>query len=332
MIDVVATERHYAAHARPVWEALPDELRGDFLETRRIERNGRPALVTSWSDVNVARRAGRTIVRMEHGVGQSYGGDKRWASHPAYPGGRGHDDVALFLAPNVQAAKRWRDAYPATPVHVIGATRLLPGPRWEGEPTLAIAWHWSAALPELTSALRHYRSGLAELARYVRVIGHGHPRSQSLPAIFRKAGIEYVPDLQDVARRATLFATDNSSTLYELALTRPVIALDAPWYRRDVRHGLRFGDALPGPEARDVEELIAIATRLAAHGETEDERYRRRDVVHDVIPYLDGASRAARLLSAWILSDRGRSGADGGDVPTSISDATRVAGTPLRAF
>ena len=48
-------------------------------------------------------------------------------------------------------------------------------------------------------------------------------------------------DFDEVMERSTLYICDNSSTLYEFASTgRPVVVLNAPWFRRDIEHGLRF--------------------------------------------------------------------------------------------
>ena len=117
--------------------------------------------------------------------------------------------------------------------------------------------------------------------------------------VFAEAGIEWVPELDEVARRATVYAVDNSSTLWELAVARPVIALNAPWYRRRVHHGLRFWDLIPGPQVDDARELEATARRLLYQGETPEERARRCEVVAQVLPRFDGAVVGARLLATW---------------------------------
>jgi hypothetical protein len=85
-------------------------------------------LVAAHADLVKARRAGhRRIVLMQHGIGQSYGPDR----HPAYPGGEDNEGVGLFLVPGEHPAGRWREAYPAARVEVVGSPRLDELPRRE---------------------------------------------------------------------------------------------------------------------------------------------------------------------------------------------------------
>jgi hypothetical protein len=239
VIDLIATQSQYRAHLDPLWAALPE--RGEVVARAR-DRTSTAALVAGFQDMVRARRWGYShIAYLEHGIGQSYGN-----GHPAYPGGREREAVGLFLSPNETAAAADRAAYPRARVAVIGAPRLDTLPRRvpDGLTTIAVSFHWSGgAVPELRSALDHYRSALYGLGLRWHVIGHSHPRVD-LSELYRSLGWEYVRDFDEVCRRADVYVCDNSSTLYEFASTgRPVVVLNAPWFRRDVSLGLRFWEA-----------------------------------------------------------------------------------------
>lgn len=306
----LAAEPQYVHHLGPVWAALDGEAQCWYVkEAAGLAwaalgcHAGRwqwpvpgPVVVASAQDFARARR-GR-VALMEHGCGQSYSGDRRLARHPSYAGGVGKDAASLILAPNEYAAARWRERYPAVPVHVIGATRGLIPPEDPRARLLVVAFHWNGAVPELRSAWPHYAPHLATLGLPLAL--HAHPRAaRSVSAWAHRHGIEFVESLAEVARRATVFATDNSSTLWELGLHRPVIALNAPWYRRHVHHGLRFWSHIPGPQVDDAAGLAREAARLLAGEEEPAEASRRTAIVGEVIPRLDGAAEAARLIAAW---------------------------------
>jgi hypothetical protein len=351
LLDALGTEPQYRRHVLPAWLAVqergvfwtPDEASAEAVRRRhpgedvRALTGGnlpRPVLVGSYRDHAIARRRrAPAVAYMEHGTGQSYGGDRRMATHPAYAGGGGHEGVGLFLAPNVSAALRWSARYPAVPVHVIGATRVLPPPEPRGAPLLVVSFHWQGAIPELRGALAHYRSRLRGLSSALPVAGHAHPRfAKVAERVFRSAGIPFIQDLEEVAERATVYAVDNSSTLWELGLTRPVVALNAPWYRRDVDHGLRFWSHA-GLQVDDPDALVVEAGRLL-DGVSELEGVRRVALCRDVIPHLDGARRAGTLLSTWLLDPLSRvQPTQSGDSASGVSvyprDRKRVAASFL---
>lgn len=313
-IDALASERHFAEHLAPVWHALPDVLRGRFLvgdpalvaEVARLGIDAAPAttvtgplLVASYGDLRRGRRLGATrFGYLEHGAGQSYAGDPRTADHPSYAGGRDHDDVALFLVPSEAVADRWRSAYPRARVEVVGSPRVeaLPAREPAGDSTvIAVTSHFRCGIsPETRPAFDHHRHAVAALARTHTLIGHGHPRDhERLAVAWRRMRMEPVPRFDDVCRRADLLIGDNTSALFEFAATgRPVVVLDAPWYRRDVRHGLRFWDAADvGVRVGRPEDLAgAVTTALADPPERRAERER---VVAAVYARPSGGAAAA---------------------------------------
>lgn len=275
-----ARRQHYADHLAPV-AALVGDIDG--------------ALVASYWDLALARRKHDRIVLMQHGAGQSYSDD-----NPAYPGGVDNDAVGLFLTPNEHSATRWRTRYPDAAVEVVGTPRLddlparVPGPG----PVIAFGFHWNAYHhPESRSAFAWYQSIIPTIAQRYAVLGHGHPRASFLPPFYAKHGIEHVASFDDVCRRADVYVADNTSSLFEFASTgRPVVVLNAPWYRRDVSHGLRFWDAASvGPNVSDPAELPdAIEAALASDARARD------DALAHVYAYRSGAARrAADAIEAW---------------------------------
>lgn len=276
LIHRFSSLQHYADHIDPVWAALPeDTLGGSWAPSRSIRgaevwNPHRSAvgddewlLVASWSDAVGAAGRGRPLVYLEHGAGQAYGGDPWMAGAAGWSGARarGLENVRLFLCPSETVAQRWRDVHPA-PAVAIGCPKLdaahralatdLPGHR----PAVAITFHWDCPLgPETRSAWPYWDRALPELVQWCRrhgvdVLGHGHPRLWSrIARRWQSLGVEPVADLAEVLERADVLVADNTSAMFEFAsLDKPVVVLNAPWYRRDVEHGLRFWSHVPGAQ------------------------------------------------------------------------------------
>lgn len=322
MIDFFATERHFIDHLAPIWKALPEGLRGGFVVHRALHEqaviNGieegpgdvrHPVAVASWGDYKRARKAGRDrIVYVEHGAGQSYGGDPKTHDHPGYSGGRGHEPGGLYLVPNEYSAARWRQAYPSATVRVVGCAKLETLPAREGKDgiTVAVSFHWPCGVsPESGTAFSHYRPALAGLRESFEVIGHGHPRSLDaepwLRQAYQRLGFPRVPEFSDVCRRADVYVCDNSSSLFEFAATgRPVVVLNTPAYRRDVHHGGRFWDwATVGVQVDRPDDLVA-GVRLALEDRPE-QRAERDRVLAEVYPVREGsAALAAQAIADWV--------------------------------
>lgn len=316
MFDFYSSSRAYTEHLLPVWFALPEEERGTFygpsIVARLLASEGihplqsappldpNPIVVAGWTDT--MRCDGRPIALLEHGAGQTYLAEDDDAS---YAGGRDRDHVALFLCPSRRVADLNATRYPDASVAVVGCPKL---DRWAnsqriGEPeipTVAISWHWNCSLlPETRWAFPAFKDQVLELAARpdLKVIGHGHPRAWGhLRKFYEANGIEAVEDLDDVIARADAFVADNSSALYEAAFADiPVLALDAPWYRRDVEHGLRFWSDIPGEHiGPDDDFLGAVAYTLFDESVM---KAHRKDVVARVYEVReDAAIHAARAL------------------------------------
>ncbi len=277
--------------ATPVWLPLPPTA---------------PVVVASYGDLKTVANGARALALCEHGIGQSYGNQ-----HPSYCGGVSPEraQVGLFVVPNESAARANRKVYPRARVAVVGVPRmddwnLSPRPIPMHPPVIALSFHWNCRVaPEAQGSFAHFRSGLGELARHYRVLGHGHPRILgNLARTYERHGIEVVPDFEQVLARASLYVTDNSSTLYEFAATdRPVVVLNAPWYRRHVEHGLRFWrHADVGLACERPEELVACVGRALL--DSPEQRRRRQAAVEAVIPQRDGraSARAAAAIADWL--------------------------------
>lgn len=283
-MDAFASMPHYLDHIAPVWRLLGDAA-GTFYAARGLlphatalrlsvapaHAGSGPMIVAGYRDMFRARRLGYgPFVMMQHGAGQSYGGDPRSARNQAYAGGKDNDDVALFLVPGPHPAARWREAYPDARVVEVGNVKPLPALEarpGDGKHVVAVTFHWPCGLiPETGTAWRTFRDTLPFLDERWEVIGTGHPRwfADTLAPWYHAHGIEPVASLEEVARRADVLVGDNTSAIFEFAAgDRPIVILNSPAYRRGVAHGLRFWDAATLGVQVDRPDGLIGAVRLA---------------------------------------------------------------------
>lgn len=308
-IDCLASLPHYADHLRPVWEALPEHVKGTFWvrgqatpqpgdrALRRKQETGELVMVASAADRIYLD--GRETILLEHGAGQTYTGIRS----PSYSGGDGWERCCLFICPNERVAERWASSYPDAATAVVGCPRL---DRWHAHTpppngTVALTFHWDNPIcPESRWAFPHFKDGLAPFkasceAFGYELVGHGHPRARGvLDRWWAKLGIR--PVGWDDVTRADVLVGDNTSALPEFAsLGRPVVWMNSPQWRRHVDHGGRFWDWPKGqPQADDPAEL-AGALRRAFYGEGDEAR---RRMVRSIYCATDGhaAERAAQAI------------------------------------
>lgn len=265
-VDAIASQEHYVDHLAPVWRALPIEHRGEFfiprvpaaqaaarrataigLTTSVLPVEPRPNLTLVAGGVDCGRAHNRPVAYLNHGVGQTW----RTPDGSLIPTGAGkpRPRVQLFLSPGPYCARIARELNPDARVVEVGSPKL---DAWLGhqpvEPLVVVSTHWDHRVaPEARSALGHFLPALRGLAAAtgVPVALHAHPRAaSSVQAVAQHVGLEFIRTFDEVLERASVYAIDSSSTLFEFAATgRPVVALNAPTYRREHHHGLRFWEA-----------------------------------------------------------------------------------------
>jgi hypothetical protein len=315
-VDFLAREPHFLDHLAPTWKALPEELRGRFytLEALRprarelgIEKTfsvekmagTRLTVVAAFRDMKLARDNGRRVIISEHGAGQSYQG----VESGSYIGAIDRAGCVAALVPGRAQAERHEARHPTIRAYPVGVPKLDPhhaSPKPGKKGRVAISFHWdSKVCPETRSALRFYRGELKNLARDFDLVGHSHPRlARQAQAIYRKAGIPFIADFEQLIGEAELYICDNSSTIFEWAsLDRPVALLNAPWYRREVEHGMRFwSHADIGLQVDDPKELSKTIRR--ALQDPIEIAERRRELLRSIYIKTDGqaAKRAAEAI------------------------------------
>lgn len=278
-------------------------------------------VVASWQDLLMARH--RPAVMVNHGAGQRYAGDAAAANHGSYSGGEGRETVVLNICPSERDAAVCRAAQPGVPAVAVGCPKLdslhahaATGDgertgistsrerRRVGPVTVAVSFHFPLKLcPESFWAFPHYEKALIDLAadseRGFELIGHGHPRAfEKLRRFYRQISVEPVQRFAEVCERADVYVCDNSSTIFEFAsLDRPVVVLNAPWYRRDVEHGLRFWEAADVGVQCDEPADLRAAISLAIEDPPYIAEVRRR-IVDGIYAHRDGkaALRAAAAI------------------------------------
>lgn len=294
MPEFYGSKSHYRDHLEPIAAVMDRPVHG-------FARDVGPGPVVVASFLDLWRFKHRPAVLVEHGAGQTYG-----KPHSAYSGGKDRDNVVLFVCPSEAVAARNLARYPRARAVAVGCPKM---DRWhlepvQPEPIVGLAFHWftGGVAPEARSALPHHQEALGGL-RY-QTLGTGHPRVLGhLRGLYGACGVPLV-ETDEVFRRCRVLVCDNSSVGWEFAsLDRPVVWLNAPWYRRDVEHGLRFWEfADSGIQVDEPGDLQAAIE--AAYDDPEPYRSRRREVIGQVYAYTDGkaAQRAAEAIEEVLWS------------------------------
>lgn len=276
---------HLIEHLEAIHRWLPSDLRGEVM-LRQPQPNS--ADVKHWSpdDVvmvagfaDVAATRGRRTIYVEHGAGQSYLG-ARGQTSSYYHGGEHPDNVIGYIGPRQDVIDSWGRPGFATGSPICDPYELFSPAT---QPTAAITFHWNAApphrvgVPEAGTAYEHFQPHLRRIVDHLnvngwRVLGHYHPQFKHMSGRWALLGVEEVPDAKRIRTEAHLLIADNTSLMYEMMyLGRDVIALNAPEWRRDVEHGLRFWEWAPRVQADDADQLCDVITDIPRlRGRTSD--------------------------------------------------------------
>jgi hypothetical protein len=244
------------------------------------------------------------MIYVEHGAGQTYVGREHDPSYSGSGGAR-HRGVIGYISPSQAVADRFRKPSIAVGCpkldRYVGIPKLASSP-----PTVCFVWHWDCKMvQEARSAWPHYQPRFAAIvasfqAQGFEVIAHEHPKWRGQMNLWmHQHGVTVAPADVDVFMAADLMIVDNSSMAFEfMALGRPVIFMNAPWYRWEVNHGGRFWDwVLNHPMVDTPEELMSLDLTDFLIPD-EEHAAAIEHTANQVYAYTDGTSskRAAQFI------------------------------------
>jgi hypothetical protein len=236
--------------------------------------------------------ATRIIILIEHGIGLTFG-------KAAYADGVGQRNLFdLLPVPNQHTSDKVSPEM-LKPHPVIGMPKM---DKYFGQnyilntetPTIGIAFHHgdqNSVPPEVGSAWEYWLPLLPALAKKYNILGHYHPLSN--PALldeYKKLGIRTTSNFNDIMEQADIYLNDCSSTMYEFLVTgKPVVILNAPWFRKHVNYGIRFWEYTDiGPMVdserhleRGIESLLIDPALYSKQ---------RTKAVADLFPYLGNST------------------------------------------
>ncbi|MEN1760775.1 CDP-glycerol glycerophosphotransferase family protein [Anoxynatronum sibiricum] len=331
-IDFFAWERQYFDHLLPVWEKIPDDRKGIFymacsvneiykniIENKKMAVKSRQSIEEMVKEINLpnekqnmlimadnnAKYVGkieRCMVRLAHGCGQTF-----ITNDPYY---ELMQKFSLILVPNEYAQNFFQNYFPEKSIEIVGCPKL---DKWSRElkrsngkpPHIVFSFHFDRDfVPETKTTWPYYKEKVFELSKSLdwKVSVHGHPKIYDQISLeCQEEGINTIMHFEEVIETADLYVCDYSSTIYEFAYTgRPVVLLNAPWYRRDVEHGIRFWEfsnvGINCDEPADLKSCIeqALIDRMEIQVD-------REKAVKKVYSFIDGSAseKAATAILAY---------------------------------
>lgn len=262
-------------HLEAIFRHLPAEIQGNHYGGNQMLKPKMGVapddIVLAADFISIGKAPNNRVVYVEHGAGQNYASynveQARFYYHPRPGEANPHPaNVVGYIGPRQDVIDAW-----GRPGFAAGCPVADDFELYGDDNVCAFTWHWNAhrVAPEATSALWHYHDRMADIVAALRdrgwtVLGARHPQFKNRLSLWRNLGVEEAT-ISDVRRRASLLFADNTSVLYEmLYLGRRVVCLNAPWYRRDVEHGLRFWSHVPGPMVDGPDELLELIPSLDA--------------------------------------------------------------------
>ncbi|MCK0472944.1 CDP-glycerol glycerophosphotransferase family protein [Halalkalibacter sp. APA_J-10(15)] len=338
-IDFFAWKHHYFEHLFPIWESLPPKYKGNFYVSTHIHELNRFSIPTIDDHFKISSNLqhiihelskqknrllvipsmygdfidtiNRPIALVSHGAGQTYK-EKEYTLVPF------RKNVILDILPNDHIGQVFKERYPNTTIEVVGCPKLDEWyrnfePPQNPRPVISLSFHYDRNfVPETRTSFPHFKESLKCLAEEAEkknwcVLGHGHPLMiETLIPYYEEYGFEVVKDFNEVMNRADLYICDHMSTLYEFASTgRPVVVLNAPWYRRRVEHGLRFWEfANVGINCDEPNQFISSIEK--ALEDPLEQKELRKKAVQGVYKYTDGRAsvRASKALVKFVEANK----------------------------
>jgi len=267
-----------------------------------------PIVTCAYGDFLDAYRSNpdRIFMLSEHGVGLAFG------ENAGYAGGLGRrNKVDCFMSSSRYVAEKNLATFNA-PVYIVGVPKMdkykesqfknwmrtgsFSVQQMKESPVVCLSFHWNGShiSPEAGNAFALYgRPEVLELLKSkFNIIGHCHPKEREIikPA-FEKAGIPFVDSFDEVLEQADIYCNDCSSTMYEFCVTgKPVVVMNAPWFRKDVHHGLRFWDYSDvGKNVNNPKQLVQAIEE--AIQDPNKYRKQREQAVQDLYPHLGNSAR-----------------------------------------
>lgn len=320
-LDFYASQVQYYDHMLPIWEALPNNAKGEFMVSSEVKslrphkdtKDGMPkgvlTLVAGWGDYHDIKG---DVVYMEHGIGHVYR-NSHDQIHVGYAGSIDKDRVVLFLNQHEVTQKGNLKVYPKTRNEIIGTPKMdiYDTQQVKGR-VVCISFHWDCRVsPESRSAFYYYADEVKRLIDHANydIIFHGHPRlfgtwQHEIKKYFKQSikarRTKFIDNFDDVLKIADVYVNDNSSTMFEFALLdKPVVVLNCPFYRRDCIPGIRFWDYIPGIQVDDPKDLNeAIVRTLDNPNEYAKQRATMRKALY---PYWhESSKRASEVIMEYL--------------------------------